>query len=36
MGISPVSGTAPSSCRFIPTCSEYARQALLMHGPVKG
>lgn len=26
----------PPSCRFRPTCSEYARQALLKHGPVKG
>lgn len=26
----------PSSCRFTPSCSEYARQALLKHGPVKG
>ena len=24
------------SCRFTPTCSEYARQAILKHGPVKG
>ena len=26
----------PPSCRFTPTCSEYARQALINHGPVKG
>ena len=26
----------PPSCRFQPTCSEYARQAILKHGPVKG
>ena len=26
----------PPSCRFTPTCSEYARPALLKHGPVKG
>lgn len=26
----------PSACRFTPTCSEYARQALLKHGPIKG
>ena len=26
----------PSSCRFQPTCSEYARQAILKHGPFKG
>lgn len=27
--------TTPA-CRFTPTCSEYARQALLKHGPLKG
>lgn len=26
----------PPSCRFTPTCSEYARQALLKYGPLKG
>ena len=26
----------PPSCRFQPTCSEYARQAILKHGPFKG
>ena len=26
----------PPSCRFTPTCSEYARQALIKHGPVNG
>ena len=26
----------PPSCRFTPTCSEYARQALIKHGPSKG
>lgn len=31
-----VSPFTPPSCRFTPTCSEYARQALLRHGPVKG
>ena len=25
-----------ASCRFTPTCSEYARQAILKHGPIKG
>lgn len=24
------------SCRFYPTCSEYAIQAILMHGGIKG
>ncbi|HHX28816.1 MAG: membrane protein insertion efficiency factor YidD [Bacillota bacterium] len=23
-------------CRYYPTCSEYARQAVLAHGPLKG
>lgn len=31
--LSPLLGP---SCRFTPTCSEYARQALLKHGPFKG
>ena len=33
LAISPLT---PPSCRFTPTCSEYARQALIKHGPVKG
>ena len=31
-----VSPLLPSACRFAPTCSEYARLALLEHGLVKG
>lgn len=31
--ISPLLGP---SCRFTPTCSEYARQSILKHGPIKG
>ncbi len=31
--ISPV---LPSSCRFQPTCSVYALEALHTHGPIKG
>lgn len=31
--ISPLLGP---SCRFTPTCSEYARQAILKYGPFKG
>ena len=23
-------------CRFLPTCSDYARQAIEIHGPVRG
>lgn len=26
----------PPSCRFAPTCSEYARQAIVKYGPLKG
>ena len=26
----------PAACRFSPTCSEYARLALLRHGVVRG
>jgi hypothetical protein len=31
-----ISPFTPASCRFTPTCSEYAKQALKKHGPVKG
>ena len=31
-----ISPLTPPSCRFTPSCSEYARQALLKHGPFKG
>jgi hypothetical protein len=26
----------PPACRFTPTCSEYARQAIIRHGLLKG
>lgn len=31
-----VSPWLPPSCRFSPTCSEYARQALIRHGILRG
>ncbi|MBF0623049.1 MAG: membrane protein insertion efficiency factor YidD [Magnetococcales bacterium] len=31
--ISPV---LPRSCRFEPTCSSYAREAIIRHGALKG
>ncbi|MFH1049735.1 MAG: membrane protein insertion efficiency factor YidD [bacterium] len=33
MAISPY---LPSSCRFYPTCSEYAMEAVKIHGAAKG
>lgn len=31
-----ISPFTPPSCRFTPTCSQYALQALKKHGPLKG
>lgn len=31
--ISPV---FPSACRFYPSCSQYAREAIEAHGPARG
>jgi putative membrane protein insertion efficiency factor len=31
-----ISPLTPASCRHIPSCSEYALQALKMHGPLRG
>ena len=31
-----VSPYFPSSCRFMPTCSEYAKEAIQEYGSVKG
>lgn len=31
-----ISPLFPPSCRYFPTCSDYARQAVGVHGPFKG
>lgn len=31
-----VSPFFPPSCRYLPSCSEYARQAVVRHGPLVG
>lgn len=31
--ISPI---LPATCRYNPTCSEYGKQAIIKHGPIKG
>jgi uncharacterized protein len=27
---------SPGGCKFVPTCSEYAAEAIAMHGPLRG
>ena len=34
MILSPLLG--PNKCRYVPTCSEYAKEALLKYGILKG
>ncbi len=31
-----ISPALPPSCRYVPTCSQYAKEALLKHGFLKG
>lgn len=31
-----ISPFTPPSCRFTPSCSVYAKQAIMKHGPIKG
>lgn len=31
-----ISPALPKTCRYYPTCSEYALESLKIHGPVKG
>ena len=31
-----ISPFTPASCRFTPTCSQYAKEAIIKHGPIKG
>jgi hypothetical protein len=31
-----ISPLFPAACRFSPTCSQYARQAVLKHGVLRG
>ena len=33
---SSISPLTPPSCRFIPTCSQYALEAIEKYGPVRG
>jgi putative membrane protein insertion efficiency factor len=31
-----ISPLFPSSCRYVPTCSEYAKEAIMKYGATKG
>jgi putative membrane protein insertion efficiency factor len=34
--VAGVFGVVPAGCRYLPTCSDYAREALARHGLVRG
>ncbi|MBQ7062796.1 MAG: membrane protein insertion efficiency factor YidD [Bacteroidales bacterium] len=31
-----ISPLTPAACRYTPTCSQYAKEAIIKHGPLKG
>ncbi len=31
-----ISAFTPASCRYLPTCSVYAQEAVAQHGPLRG
>ena len=31
-----ISSWLPPACRFTPSCSQYAKEAVLKHGPLRG
>lgn len=31
-----ISPFTPPSCRYTPTCSQYAKEAIVKYGPIKG
>ncbi len=31
-----ISPLTPAACRYTPTCSQYAKEAILKYGPLKG
>ncbi len=31
-----ISPLTPAACRYTPTCSQYAKEAIVKHGPLRG